>query len=101
MKREITKPVYHGTQFSTALNSTEERDRLWNTLDVSPGSIAIPDDEARLLDLPPSARLPWDQSVGIYLLGAFHQVHCLVSLSARNWIFTVTDGLVRKIYIYT
>ncbi|TVY43228.1 Phenylalanine aminomutase (L-beta-phenylalanine forming) [Lachnellula occidentalis] len=80
LKHEITKPVYHGTQFSTALNSTEERDRLWNALDVSAGSIAIPDDEARLLGLPPSARLPWDQSVGIYLLGAFHQVHCLKSI---------------------
>ena len=55
-------------------------DRLWNALDVSPGLIRIPDREAEQNGLPRSMRFPWDQSQGVYYLGAFHQMHCLVGL---------------------
>ncbi|KAH8660812.1 hypothetical protein BGZ60DRAFT_381676, partial [Tricladium varicosporioides] len=52
-------------------------DKLWYQLDVSPGIIRLSDEYAKANGLPLSQRFPWDQSQGVYFLGAFHQMHCL------------------------
>lgn len=63
------------------MGTQEDRDALWAALDISPGTIALSDGFAARNGLPRSQRFPWDKSKGIYILGAFHQMHCLVSLN--------------------
>lgn len=52
-------------------------DQKWAEIDFSTGIVAISDKEARELNLPQSQRFPWDNSKGIYLLNAYHNLHCL------------------------
>lgn len=79
MTYEVTAPIYSSTQYGPALSSQSELDRLWGAIDISDGIIAISDEEAKQWGLPLSERFPWDQSKGVYLLGAHHQIHCIVS----------------------
>lgn len=74
-------PIYASTEYGPAIGTVEERDRLWNALDISPGAVLLSDESAMNNGLPLSQRFPWDQSQGVYLLGAYHQIHCLVSFS--------------------
>ncbi|KAI9666118.1 MAG: hypothetical protein M1821_004053 [Bathelium mastoideum] len=39
--------------------------------------VALPDEFVTALGLPQSQRFPWDQGKGIYLLTAYHNVHCM------------------------
>lgn len=77
----IPAPLYRSTQYGEDSASQEDLERVWNALDISPGLVAFPDEEATLLGLPPADRLPYDNTSGVYLLGAFHQIHCLVKFS--------------------
>ena len=80
LKYEIETPIYAGTKYGPLVSSEEEMDRHWNALDVSPGLIRLSDEYAVANGLPRSMRFPWDDSQGMYYLGAFHQMHCLVSI---------------------
>ena len=79
--RNVTVPIYASTKYGPAISTPEELDDLWGALDVSLGLIRLPDEWAEGQGLPRSLRFPWDQSQGMYYLGAFHQMHCLVSQS--------------------
>lgn len=68
------------TEYGPAIGTSEDRDRLWAAIDISPGVLAFPDTYARMHGLPRSQRFPWDQEQGVYLLGAYHSIHCLVSI---------------------
>lgn len=76
--RNVSVPIYSSTEYGPAVGTQEERDALWGALDISPGTIALSDDFAAQNGLPRSQRFPWDESKGIYIIGAFHQMHCLV-----------------------
>jgi len=78
--RNVPVPIYSSTEYGPAIGSQEERDGRWGALDISPGTVALSDDFARQHGLPLSQRFPWDQSKGIYILGAFHQMHCLIKI---------------------
>ena len=52
-------------------------DQQWAAMDWASGVVAISDSEANELGLPKSQRFPWDESKGIYLINAYHNLHCL------------------------
>ncbi|MCJ1314644.1 hypothetical protein MMC25_008326 [Agyrium rufum] len=53
-------------------------DELWDSIDVSPLTVALTDEWAQDQGLEVSeSRFPWDDSKGLYFLKAFHLVHCL------------------------
>ena len=74
-------PIYASTQYGPLIGTPEDRDILWDQLDVNEGVIALADEYADSVGLPYSQRFPWNQTQGVYLLGAFHQMHCLVCQS--------------------
>ncbi|KAF6224524.1 hypothetical protein HO133_011101 [Letharia lupina] len=78
--RNVSVPIYSSTEYGPAVGTQEERDALWGALDISPGTIALSDEFAAQNGLPRSQRFPWDQSKGIYIIGAFHQMHCLIKI---------------------
>ena len=55
----------------------------WNELwdhhtSYDAGVIALDDTYARKIGLPRAQRWPWDANKGIYLLNAYHNLHCIV-----------------------
>ena len=56
-----------------------QSNKEWAALDTDHGVVAISDNEAEHLGLPAAQRFPWDSSKGIYHIGAYHDLHCLVS----------------------
>ncbi|KAG9604954.1 hypothetical protein KCU77_g1031, partial [Aureobasidium melanogenum] len=56
------------------------RDQLWLDINVDDGMIALSDDYVEEMGLPVSQRFPWDESKGIYLLQAHHNLHCARSV---------------------
>ena len=71
-------PIYGSAEYGPVIGTETERDRRWEALDISEGIIAMPDRVALNYDLPLSERFPWDQTKGVYLLEAHHNIHCLV-----------------------
>ena len=53
-------------------------DELWNSISIDPGVVALSDGYVEEMRLPKAQRFPWDDSKGIYLLNAYHNMHCLV-----------------------
>ena len=47
-------------------------------MDINAGIVAIPDEMATEHNLTPTQRFPSDTTKGVYTLGAFHTLHCLV-----------------------
>lgn len=43
------------------------------------GWVALEDMHSESIGLPHSVRWPWDDSKGIYILSAAHEIHCVVS----------------------
>jgi hypothetical protein len=51
---------------------------LWDAIDFDSGFIALDYDYAAAKKLPKSQPFPWDDTKGIYLINAYHSLHCLV-----------------------
>ncbi len=66
------------TPYSSVNGSDAEAHRLWEAIDIDTGVLAIPDAWARDHDLPLAVRFPWDDTKGLYLVAAYHNLHCLV-----------------------
>jgi len=56
-------------------------DELWDAILPSHGFVAMDRQWAAEHHWPESMRLPNDSTKGVYLLEAYHQMHCIVSLS--------------------
>lgn len=69
----------YSTGFGPEVTNHSLLDERWEAIDINPGVVAIPDDWADEHNLAPTQRFPWDTSKGVYLLTAFHTLHCLVS----------------------
>ncbi|KAH8665909.1 hypothetical protein BGZ60DRAFT_58735 [Tricladium varicosporioides] len=52
-------------------------DSYWDTLDTSPGAVAISDHYAKQNDLLIANRFPWNDKKGLYWISGFHDLHCL------------------------
>ncbi|KAF7873929.1 hypothetical protein EAF04_002601 [Stromatinia cepivora] len=64
-------------------------DEAWNApvLDPATGLIALSDNLSKSMNLPPAQRWPWDENKGIYLLNAYHNLHCLHVIRAVSLDF--------------
>ena len=71
----VYKPLHWNTQWSSANHTLQ--DQLWNDILPSHGFVAINRRSAAGSQYPESMYLPGDKSKGVYLLEAYHQLHCL------------------------
>ena len=53
-------------------------DDLWESIVDFPGVVALDGDFVKEKHLPPSYPFPWDDSKGVYIVAAYHSLHCLV-----------------------
>ncbi|KAL4732861.1 hypothetical protein BDV11DRAFT_108919 [Aspergillus similis] len=90
----ISKPFYWTTAYSTVENETIA-DNLWDRILPSHGFVAIDRTQAKEHNWPESMYLPSDQSKGVYLLEAYHYLHCLKIL--RKTLLEAAD---QKPYTY-
>ena len=58
----------------TAVNELWDQHTSYDT-----GVLALEDNYAKAMGLPRGQRWPWDSNRGIYLLNAYHNLHCVVS----------------------
>jgi hypothetical protein len=59
------------------VDNETDQEALWDATDFDKGNIALSDSYARSMGLPRSQRFPWDTSKGLYLLNAYHTLHCI------------------------
>lgn len=52
---------------------------VWDEVKIDLGLVALSDAFVEEHNLMPAQRFPWDASKGIYLINAYHNLHCLVS----------------------
>jgi len=60
-------------------------DELWDAIQPSHGFVAIDRHWASQRHWPESMRLPSDESKGVYLLQAYHQIHCIRIIRKTFW----------------
>ena len=73
---EIYTPFHWWTAYGSH-NHTRD-DQLWKAINPSHGFVAIDRQAAEDQHLPVAMYLPSDGTKGVYLLEAYHQLHCLV-----------------------
>lgn len=57
----------------------EATDKEWEKIsNIRLGVIALPDSYVEEKGLHKAQRFPWDESKGVYLINAYHNLHCLV-----------------------
>jgi hypothetical protein len=56
-------------------------DAAWESIDTSPNTISLDKEYTRKHNLSDSIPFPWDPSRGLYIIKAFHHMHCLVCAS--------------------
>lgn len=62
-------------------------DQAWDSIIPSHGIVAVDRQWAIEKQLPASMSLPSDPSKGVYIIDAYHQIHCLVcSLHPETYI---------------
>ncbi len=72
----------YSTGYGPEVTNHSLLDDRWEAIDINSGVVAITDEWASEHNLAPTQRFPWDTSKGVYLITAFHTLHCLVRLSA-------------------
>ncbi|KAL8950965.1 MAG: hypothetical protein Q9222_003026 [Ikaeria aurantiellina] len=53
------------------------REQSWGGINIDLGNIALDDSYAQSKGLPRAQRFPWDPTKGVYLLNAYHNLHCM------------------------
>ncbi|GLA81336.1 hypothetical protein AtubIFM56815_004980 [Aspergillus tubingensis] len=80
--RTTWKEFHWNTEYSPQNHS--DADQLWAAINPAHGIIAVDRQWAAQNHWPESMTMPDDDSKGVYLLEAYHQLHCLVSLRFPN-----------------
>lgn len=63
----------------------------WESLTSDHGSIALTNEYAASMGLPPAQPFPWDDSKSIYFINAYHGIHCLKLM--RRSLLELRDNL--------
>ena len=66
------------TPYATPHENNTARDELWETLAIDRGAVAVDQETIEKHDLPDSMVFPWDTTKKVYIINAYHQLHCLV-----------------------
>ncbi|KAF2203995.1 hypothetical protein GQ43DRAFT_365551, partial [Delitschia confertaspora ATCC 74209] len=74
-----TKQIYMQSTEYTDSNRTIS-DAAWEAIDTTPNMISLDKEYSRKHNLADSVPFPWDQSKGLYVVKAFHQIHCLKNI---------------------
>ena len=77
------------SEYSTYSSQKEGSvDKLWDDIVPAHGIVAVNHKWAAQKGLPISMDLPTDNSKGVYVIDAYHQIHCLVSIESLSlcWI---------------
>jgi hypothetical protein len=85
-----TKATYWQSTAYTDENRTIS-DAVWEAIDTSPNTISLDKDYTRKHNLADSIPFPWDQSKGLYIVKAFHHMHCLVHSKPSRLHFAHTN----------
>lgn len=64
-------------------NETEAA-QAWDKIEAGHGLVAVDPEWATAHDWPPTMRHPKDSSKVVYVIEAYHEIHCLVSPNPRN-----------------
>ena len=59
-------------------------DKLWNDILPAHGIVAVDHAWAVERQMPATMSLPSDSSKGVYIIDAYHQLHCLVSMEVSQ-----------------
>ncbi|OJJ07032.1 hypothetical protein ASPVEDRAFT_154956 [Aspergillus versicolor CBS 583.65] len=78
------KPFHWTTEYSSTENKSHTED-LWEQIQPSHGFIAVDRTWAQHNGWPESMYLPSDRTKGVYLLEAYHYLHCLKILRKTFW----------------
>ncbi|KAL9055319.1 MAG: hypothetical protein Q9162_003626 [Coniocarpon cinnabarinum] len=70
----------YSTGYGPEVTNHSLLDERWEAIDINAGVVAMSDDWAFEHNLAPTQRFPWDPSKGVYLLTAFHTLHCLKNI---------------------
>ena len=73
------RSIHWNTEYSR--NNRSESDVLWDAILPSHGFVAMDRDAIKAQGWPESMYLPSDKGKGVYLLEAYHHIHCLVRIS--------------------
>ncbi|KAL4860739.1 hypothetical protein BDV12DRAFT_208887 [Aspergillus spectabilis] len=80
----VQKQFQWTTAYSSKDNKTQT-DELWESIQPSHGFVAIDQNWAESHGWPESMYLPSDRSKGVYLLEAYHYLHCLKIIRKTFW----------------
>lgn len=72
----VWKQIWWNTQYSP--HNHTESDHLWDAINPAHGIIAVDHQWATENHWPNAMDLPDDPTKGVYLLEAYHHLHCLV-----------------------
>ncbi|KAF5873482.1 uncharacterized protein Bfra_004943 [Botrytis fragariae] len=75
----LTRTIPKAWTSNSGANETDQ-EFLWDETSYDRGQIALADDYAKEMGLPRAQRFPWDQSKGIYLINAYHNIHCVKTI---------------------
>ena len=76
------RPIHWNTEYSR--NNRSESDPLWDAILPSHGFVAMDRTAIKAQGWPESMYLPSDEGKGVYLLEAYHHIHCLVRISSYH-----------------
>ncbi|KAJ9301008.1 hypothetical protein DTO217A2_7784 [Paecilomyces variotii] len=79
----IWRPFWWNTEYSST--NASEADELWDAILPSHGFVAMDRTWAKENQWPESMYLPSDKSKGVYLLEAYHYLHCLRIVRRTFW----------------
>jgi hypothetical protein len=68
-----------------------DTDKMWENITPAHGIVALDHIWAAQKHLPASMNLPSDYDKGVYIIDAYHQLHCLVPL-AMSYVVRNTDA---------
>ena len=67
-------------------NDTALADAAWDAILPAHGFVAVSEQWAVERQLPPTMELPSDTSKRVYILEAYHMLHCLVISGTSLWV---------------
>lgn len=77
MDDEISVKWLQSTVYTS--HNTSKRDHMWDAINHDSDIVAVSKTWALEKGLELGADFPWDESKTIYLVNAFHSLHCIVS----------------------
>ncbi|MCJ1380089.1 hypothetical protein MMC17_003192 [Xylographa soralifera] len=80
LPRDPSAPFPYSTGYGPSVTNHTLLDLRWEAIDINPGVVAIPSAWATQHNLSPTQPFPWDPSKGVYLITAFHTLHCLKNI---------------------